>query len=266
MWIALTLFAAFNQALRTGLQKQTAKTLPSFLVAWLRFAFGLPFAVVWLVICWTHYQPSLQLSAVFAANAMAAAVTQLLATYFAVQMLTLRNYMVGITWIKSEAIFTAVFAMAFFGLAFSWQVLIAAIIGSVGLMLLNQANQWLNVSTLYGIGAGVNFALCALFISQAAKTTEQPFLLAGAITLVAVLVIQVVIATPLLHKNDLAKIAHNQPAAWAIGLTSALGSIGWFSAMALVSPALVKIVGQSEFVFTVLFTYFWFKERPTQRE
>lgn len=266
MWIAFTLFAAFNQALRTALQKQAAASLPAFFVAWMRFAFGLPFALVWCAVWLLVYQVPIVISADFVTFTFAAAISQLGATYCAVHMLTLRNFAVGTTWIKSEAIFTSLFAMMFFGLAFSWPLLLAATIGAGGLMLLNQKGQWFNRSTLYGIGAGSGFAICSLFINKAALALQLPFLLAGAVTLVGVLVVQVVIATPLLNRLAWKQLADSQKIAWLIGLTSALGSIGWFSAMALVTPAMVKTLGQSEFIFTLLITYFYFGERINKKE
>ena len=51
-----------------------------------------------------------------------------------------------------------------------------------------------------------------------------------------------------------------------VGLTSILGSIGWFTAMTMQNPALVKTVGQIEIVFTVLISYLVFKERSTWLE
>ena len=51
-----------------------------------------------------------------------------------------------------------------------------------------------------------------------------------------------------------------------MGLTSALGSIGWFTAMTAQNPALVKSLGQVEFIFTLLITTLFFKEKVTGRE
>lgn len=47
-----------------------------------------------------------------------------------------------------------------------------------------------------------------------------------------------------------------------VGLVSALGSISWFAAIALAPVALVRIVGQSEVIFTMWLARFYLKERP----
>jgi hypothetical protein len=56
-------------------------------------------------------------------------------------------------------------------------------------------------------------------------------------------------------------------AAWRVagltGLTSMLGSMGWFTAFALQTAAYVKALGQVELVFTFLFSVFWLKEKST---
>ena len=51
-----------------------------------------------------------------------------------------------------------------------------------------------------------------------------------------------------------------------IGFTSLAGSVGWFTAMSLQDAALVKTLGQTEFVVTLLITYFYFGERITLKE
>ena len=48
-------------------------------------------------------------------------------------------------------------------------------------------------------------------------------------------------------------------AAW-IGTLSAFGSACWFSAFALAPVALVRAIGQSEMVFTLLFSRFYLRE------
>ena len=51
-----------------------------------------------------------------------------------------------------------------------------------------------------------------------------------------------------------------------VGLTSALGSIAWFSAFALTEVAYVKAVGQIEVIFSILVTQKLFKEGMNRLE
>jgi len=61
-------------------------------------------------------------------------------------------------------------------------------------------------------------------------------------------------------------IKSNLPASLFIGFTSVAGSIGWFTAMSLQNAALVKTLGQTEFVVTLLITYFYFGEKISRQE
>ncbi len=51
-----------------------------------------------------------------------------------------------------------------------------------------------------------------------------------------------------------------------VGVASMLGSLGWFTAFALAHAALVKAVGQSELVFSLLGGWLVFGERMSRRE
>jgi len=64
----------------------------------------------------------------------------------------------------------------------------------------------------------------------------------------------------------LIKIKSHRKTAWFIGITSALGSIGWFSAMSLQQVAIVKTLGQLEVVFMLLLSVFYFKEKISRQE
>ena len=51
-----------------------------------------------------------------------------------------------------------------------------------------------------------------------------------------------------------------------IGLTSIIGSIGWFTAFTLTNVAYVKTVGQIELLFSILITHKIFKEKFNRME
>lgn len=54
-----------------------------------------------------------------------------------------------------------------------------------------------------------------------------------------------------------------------IGLSSLAGLAAWFTAMSLQNPAIVKTMttlGQTEFVVTLLITYFYFAEKINAKE
>ena len=51
-----------------------------------------------------------------------------------------------------------------------------------------------------------------------------------------------------------------------VGLTSMLGSLGWFAAFTLQNAAYVRAVCQIELVFTFAASILFFRETPTKRE
>ena len=51
-----------------------------------------------------------------------------------------------------------------------------------------------------------------------------------------------------------------------VGFTGVAGSVGWFTAMSLQEAALVKTLGQLEFVVSLLITYLYFGEKISARE
>jgi drug/metabolite transporter (DMT)-like permease len=51
-----------------------------------------------------------------------------------------------------------------------------------------------------------------------------------------------------------------------VGLTSALGSAGWFTAFTLQIAAYVRTLGLVELFFTLLISRYAFRERPSRAE
>ena len=91
-------------------------------------------------------------------------------------------------------------------------------------------------------------------------------LLAASATLMAALIIQTILLTVYLYlyeKGELIKVWQNRGKASLVGLTSMLGSVGWFTAMTLQNAAYVRAVGQVELIFTFLTSILIFKEKIT---
>ena len=51
-----------------------------------------------------------------------------------------------------------------------------------------------------------------------------------------------------------------------VGITSVIGSAGWFTAMTIERAAYVKALGQVELLFTLALSVLFFKERSTPKE
>ena len=280
-WIALTLLAALMQAVRTAGQKRLAESLDVVIVSWVRFLFGLPFAVlffIWLVPVEFEFA---NLSGRYLLYILIIAISQLLATLFAVMLLGRRNFAIGSTLVKSEAIFTALLGVVLFAEYLSPMGWLAVGLGIVGLFISSLGKFNLKLTDIFsrldsrsaylGIGGGALFGIASVFIRQAnlqLGNLSAPISQA-VITLTCVLIFQTLIGglfVLLTRRQQLNTIPANLSACVFIGLTSMLGSFGWFAAYALQNAAYVKTLGQVEFLFTLLLTWFYFKEKVERHE
>ncbi len=274
-WIAFTMLAAFMQSVRTAGQKHMTTSMSAVVATWARYGFGLPVAIVYFVIV-TIYEPqSLPAPTLaFTGYVTIAAVGQLVATLMLVKLLSFRNFAVGTTYAKTEGLLAAVLAAMFFGRAFSTWTWVAIFVGVTGIIFVSvQKNQdaarWSAIPALLGLGAGIGFAVTAVFVREANLVLEAPLTISAAYILLLSIFIQGGLCTVLLHrqsKHNWQVLRNNAKAGWFVGITGTVGSIGWYSAFALQEAAIVKTLGQVEFLFTVLITYAFFKEKITRAE
>ena len=274
-WMFFTIFAVIMQSIRTAGQKQMAQSLTAEATTLVRFLFGLPFAFIYFSLLWrTNTGLEVLLNANYWLPASLAAVSQIVATLCLVKALTLRNFAVGTALAKTEAIMTALLGSLFFAASLSVLGYISVCVGVFGVLL---SSNWRisvpdlmnNASIKYGLGAGLGFALASLWIRQASLSLAAPVLLSAATVLVYMVALQTLICLALIFYRQPAQftlIADNWRSALFIGFASVAGSIGWFTAMSLQEAALVKTLGQTEFVVTLFITYFYFGERIALRE
>jgi len=224
-WILFTVFAAAMQSVRTAGQKTLTTSISPMSATLVRYLFGLPFAFAWLFFL---TGPSLteKLTHAFSLNefilfAALAGVAQILATVLLVISFQFKNFMVGTSFAKTESLQTAVFGSVFFGFT----------------------SLWLRTASL-SLGYDV--------------------LTSAAITLFLVVSFQSILCvayTAAVSPNDFSRIIKRWPLAVFVGATSALGSVGWFTAMTWQNPALVKSLGQIEMLFTAALSLKYFREQ-----
>jgi len=274
LWIACTLMAAALQSLRTAAQKQLATTLSPMGATAARYLFGLPVAAAYLLA--VLFAQDAQLPALngrFVGYAVAAGAVQIFATAAMIAVFSRRNFAVGTAFAKTEALQSALFGFIFFGAALGVLDWIAVAIGVVGMLALS-ANQiaggkWRNPSTLYGLASGAAFGFTALWLREASLSLDSGPLVSAATTLVFMVAVQSAMCVVWLvarEPGQLGALASLHRLGWFVGLTSALGSAGWFTAMTLENVALVKTVGQIEILFTLAITRRFFKEAISRAE
>jgi len=263
------------QSVRTAGQKQIARYISIAATTLVRFLFGLPFAIGYFLFLKRYYQVTdLTLSSEFYLSASLAGLAQIIATLCLVKALSIRNFAVGTALAKTEAILTALLGTWFFAETLSATGYLSVVVGVAGVLV---ASNWKitfrdlleNESIKYGLGAGLGFAMASLWLRDASLSMDQPRLFSAAAVLVYMVALQTLICllwVGFSERPQLRLILVNYRASVFIGFTSIAGSIGWFTAMSLQKAALVKTLGQTEFIVTLLITYLYFGERISRRE
>ena len=281
IWIPITLFAVVMQTVRTAGQKQLTAHLDPISVTLVRFLFGLPFAAVYLlcVVAWSDASLP-PLNGTFVVYTALGGVAQIIATVLLIHLFSLRNFAVGTTYARTEAFLTAFIGALFFGEWISVQGWVAIVISVAGVVVLTVARShvdsgsilgrlW-NRAAAIGLASGLGFALASLSIRKASLSFGiDDFLLSAGMTLVLMIVLQtliMVVYVAVRSPGQFAIMARQWRISTFVGLTSALGSIGWFTAMTVDRAAYVKALGQVEFLFALAISTLFFRERTTRVE
>ena len=276
-WIAFTLMAAVMQAVRTAGQRQLSQHLSAMSTTFARYLFGLPVALVYLTgLAWDQEAAMPSLTGGFLGWALLASLAQIGATWCLITAFRFNNFAVGTTLAKTEALQTAFIGWLLFGLPLSIRGWLALVVGFLGILvignvrnLLTQQGAWRSPALVFGLASGALFAVASLSLRTAAHTLNVDLILAAAMTLMTMIVIQTWVCGVWLawaETKPWRALWHHRRLAGFIGVTSALGSIGWFTAMSLHNPALVKTLGQVEFFITLAITHWVFRERIHKHE
>ncbi len=280
-WIPITIWAAACQTVRTGLQKHLKGRLSTNGASFTRFIFGMPLALIYLCIAAQVSQaPVPAANGSFLGWMLFGAVAQIIATNLLILALSLRNFVVGTAYSKTEAIQAAIFGVVLLGETISAAGVFAIILGTIGVMLISLRGSddklrafllgWTERSALIGIASGGFFAVSAIGFRAASLSLEAANIpLAAATTLAYATVTQTLLMLAFIAWREPAQL-RAVAAAWKpglmVGITSAAGSAGWFTAMALQVAAYVRMLGLVEIVFTFLIGYFAFREKPSSTE
>lgn len=281
LWIPLTLGAAAMQTVRTAGQKRLSEDVSNLMATLTRFLFGLPFALAYLGALMTVYgwAPP-PLSAEFFTFTFIAAVSQIVGTVLLIHMFSFRNFTVGTAYARTEAFLTAVVGALFFSEVVSLLGWVAISTSIVGVVLITVARgsrvegvllrQLFTPIAGMGVASGLGFALASLSLRRASLSLGDPnFLATAALTLVTVIAIETALLGVIVVVRDreqFTAMRGKMKIGTFIGATSMLGSVGWFTAMTLEQASYVRAFGQIEFVFAMLVSTRFFRERYTWNE
>lgn len=283
LWIVIAVFAALMQAVRTAAQKTLNQTMSNLGTTYVRSLVGLPIMAAYLTIVLISTGRGVPpMSGAYFGLTLAGAISQVAATMLLIYMFKLRNFAVGTMLTKVDILMTAAIGALFFseslsaaGVAALLVVVSGVLIMSVGRMGLGALRTGhavlldivLERSTLVALSCALIFTFSYLLFREATlviKTGPADFVWAAAWTVVIATIMQVLVIGPWLAATEpgfYSALWSARKIAAFIGVTSSIGSVGWFTAFALQNASYVRAVGQIEVVFTMMIAWFYFRER-----
>jgi drug/metabolite transporter (DMT)-like permease len=277
LWAAFTLVAAAAQTVRNAAQRGLTGKLGTVGATHVRFLFGCPFALVFLLamLATSGTLPRPTLS--FWPWLLDGALAQIAATALMLAAMEERSFVVAIAYIKTEPVQVALFGLVFLGDAVTPMMAAAIVIAMAGVIVMSSKSGGLAGAsrggwrpTALGLSAGACFALSAIGFRGAILSLHDPsYAMAATFTMAAGLVLQAALMTFYLALRDRAVLAAIA-AAWRpslfAGFMGALASQFWFLAFALATAASVRTLALVEVLFAQAISHFVFRQPVSLRE
>lgn len=275
LWIVFTLLAAAAQTIRNAMQRELTATLGTAGATHVRFLFGFPFAVVFLLTLLLVTGASLpKPPPVFWLWVVLGMGAQIAATALMLMAMGERSFVVTIAYIKTEPVQVALFGLIFLGDKLTAGMVAAILIATAGVIVMSlkpggAANDsWR--PTLIGLASGAAFALSAIgYRGGILSLGLSDFVMAATFTLTIGLIMQAALLTGylMLRSPEVMRAIVKQwrPSLFA-GFMGATASQFWFLAFALATAASVRTLALVEVLFAQAISSFVFGHRTTARE
>ena len=282
-WIPIVIWAAFAQTIRNAAQRSLTAELGTLAATLVRFLYGLPFAVFWLLVV-MQLLPSgsnwPSFGSAYFAWLILGAIAQIAATSFLLLAMKERNFVVAVAFAKTEVLQVALFATVFLSEVPSLWAGVAMAVSTVGVLMLSVPKSavsalagsggWFGRSAWFGLAAGAGFALASVGYRGAALALPgvSPWLI-GAWGVVLAQLLQTLllggwigVRTPAV----LPKIARAWRLSSVAGAMGALASIGWFTAFAMRPAVDVKTLSLIEVLLSYVVSRKLFGEQMNRNE
>jgi drug/metabolite transporter (DMT)-like permease len=277
LWIPITLVAAAAQTARNATQRGLTESIGTVGATQVRFIYGLPFAVVFLVIvCAVSgvFPPEIALKTLL--FTLAAALFQILATALMLTAMKEKSFSVTTAYIKTEPILTALVGFALLGDVLTTLKVFGILVATVGVLLMTARIETLKSllveakPALIGIAAGGCFGLSAVaFRGAILELPSGNFVLRATTILTLGLAIQTLLLLAYLVIFDRRALTRSfgvWKSSLLAGFLGALASQFWFLGFALTSAANVRTLALVEVFFAQIVSRKFFAEALTPRE
>lgn len=280
-WIPIVVGAALLQTIRNAAQRSLVADLGTLAATLVRFLYGLPFALVWLLLVLAFSGTASRawpaLSPAYCAWLAAGAVCQLAATALLLVAMKQRNFIVGVTFSKTEVLQVGLFGVVALQEVPTAGGAIAMLVATLGVVLLSLPREagtalahWRGNAAWFGLASGACFALASVAYRGAAlQLPGVSAWLVGAAGVLLAQMLQTVLLGGWLWLRQPATIAAIGRA-WRLstvaGAMGAMASIGWMTATALRPAVDVRTLGLVEVLFSYLVSRRLFREQTSRRE
>lgn len=275
LWIVFTVLAAAGQTVRNAAQRELTATLGTVGATHVRFLFGFPFSVIFLLGLMLVTGASLpKPPAVFWPWIIDGMGAQIIATALMLAAMGERSFVVTIAYIKTEPVQVALFGLIFLGDTLSLGMVAAILIATAGVVVMSlkpggaPSDSWR--PTLLGLASGAMFALSAVGYRGAILSLNlSDYMMAATFTLVVGLLLQSVILSIylMLRSPDVMRAIAKawRPSLFA-GFMGATASQFWFLAFALATAASVRTLALVEVLFAQAISTVVFGHKTSARE
>jgi drug/metabolite transporter (DMT)-like permease len=272
LWVVFTLLAAAGQTARNAMQRELTASLGTVGATHVRFLFGFPFALLFLLGVALFSGAALPRPGWgFVPWLLAGALFQIGATATMLAAMGQRSFVVVVAYIKTEPIQVAIFGLLFLGDAVTLPIMVAIIIATAGVIIMSFKPGGMTGGirpTLIGLISGGMFALSAIgYRGAILNLGHSTFVMAATFTLACVL--QAALLTAYLMVRDRAVLsaimAQWRPSLFA-GFMGATASQFWFLAFAIATAASVRTLALVEVLFAQGISALIFKQKTSPRE
>jgi drug/metabolite transporter (DMT)-like permease len=298
LWVVFTVIGAAAQTARTAMQRELIETLGTIGATHVRFLFGLPFSLAFLLVIALVYPGPLPTPNGAALTWIGGgALSQVLATALMLAAMRERSFIVATALAKIEPVWVAITSALFLAEPLTPAMMAAIVAATLGVLLMSWPRAALQAdsrprsnhaspleqsgsgqggrtpslqSALLGLGAGALFGFAAMgYRGGIGALGASSFVVGAAVALAIALTLQTVLLSAYLALRDRATLTAImrawRPSLFA-GFMGALASQFWFFAFALQSAALVRTVALIEILFAFFVSRGIFSQRLGKRE
>jgi drug/metabolite transporter (DMT)-like permease len=273
-WVFFTLLGAAGQTARNAMQRGLTPRLGALGATLVRFLFGFPFALLFLVaVLWWTGDALPAVNRDFALWTLLGALTQIGGTALMLLTMEQRSFVVTTAYLKTEPVLVALMGLLFLGDPLTPFMALAILTAMAGVALISVKPQALTGGlkpALLGLSSAALFAASAIGYRGAILSLhETSFVLGATFSRAAGLTVQtlLLLAWLVLFNRAILKalVALWRPSL-AAGFSGAAASQCWFLAFALATAASVRTLALVEVLFAQGVTHFVFRQKTTARE